>query len=114
WPNLVLLIFLHVALSRSAYGLSGVFESVGPLFWVVFFIGFYFLLLRYFVVVARDMYSAMQIRRPANEWGLENRMLLRIHNSILFSRPHSFAGRRICIAEYISRATTTKYRSSRK
>lgn len=83
WPNLVLLVFLHVALSRSAYGLSGVFESVGPLFWVVFFIGFYFLLLRYFVVVARDMYQAMQIRRPANEWSPENRMLLRIHNSFL-------------------------------
>ena len=83
WPNLVLLVFLHVALSRSAYGLSGVFESVGPLFWVVFFIGFYFLLLRYFVVVARDMYQAMQIRRPANEWGPGNKMLLRIHNSFL-------------------------------
>lgn len=83
WPNLVLLVFLHVALSRSAYGLSSVFESVGPLFWVVFFIGFYFLLLRYFVVVARDMYQAMQIRRPANEWSPENKMLLRIHNSFL-------------------------------
>ncbi|HKV94072.1 MAG TPA: hypothetical protein VJW20_16100 [Candidatus Angelobacter sp.] len=83
WPNLVLLVFLHVALSRSAYGLSSVFESVGPLFWVVFFIGFYFLLLRYFVVVARDMYQAMQIRRPANEWGPGNKMLLRIHNSFL-------------------------------
>lgn len=83
WANLVLLVFLHVALSRSAYGLSGLFESVGPLFWAVFFIGFYFLLLRYFVVVARDMYQAMQIRRPANEWGPGNKMLLRIHNSFL-------------------------------
>ena len=83
WPNLVLLVFLHVALSRSAYGLSGVFESVGPLFWAVFSIGFYFLLLRYFVVVARDMYQAMQVRRPMNEWSPGNRMLLRIHNSFL-------------------------------
>jgi hypothetical protein len=83
WPNLVLLIFLHIALSRSAYGLSGLFGSVGPLFWVVFSVGFYFLLLRYFVVVARDLYHVMQIRRPVNEWSPDNRMLLRVHNSFL-------------------------------
>lgn len=83
WPNLVLLAFLHIALSRSAYGLSDLFGSVGPLFWVVFFLGFYFLLLRYFVMVARDLYQVMQIRRPANEWGPGNRMLLRVHNSFL-------------------------------
>lgn len=81
WPNLVLLAFLHVALSRNAYGLSGVFGSVGPLFWVVFLLGFYFLLLRYFVMIARDMYKATQIRPAANEWDLGNRMLIRIHNS---------------------------------
>ncbi len=83
WPNLVLLVFLHIALSRSAYGLSDLFGSVGPLFWVVFFVGFYFLLLRYFVVVARDLYQVLQIRRPANEWSPGNRMLLRVHNSFL-------------------------------
>jgi hypothetical protein len=83
WPNLVLMVFLHVALSRSAYGVGSVFESVGPLFWVVFSIGFYFLLLRYFVVVSRDMYQVLQIRRPANDWSLSNRMLLRVHNSFL-------------------------------
>lgn len=81
WPNLVLLVFLHAALSRSAYGLSSTFQSVGPLFWVVFCAGFYFLLLRYFVVVARDLYHAMQLRQPAVEWSPENRMLLRVHNS---------------------------------
>jgi len=36
WPSLVLLVFLHVALSQDAYGLSGIFSRVGPLFWVVF------------------------------------------------------------------------------
>jgi hypothetical protein len=81
WPNLVLLVFLHVALSRSAYGLSGTFQSVGPLFWLVFCAGVYFLLLRYFVVVARDMYHALQLRQPAGEWSTENRMLLHVHNS---------------------------------
>jgi hypothetical protein len=83
WPNLVLLVFLHVALSGNAYGFSGLFISVGPLFWVVFWIGFYFLLLRFFVMVARDLYRAMQTRAPANEWTLGNRLLLRIHNSFL-------------------------------
>jgi hypothetical protein len=83
WPNLVLIVFLHLALSRDANGMSGVFDSVGPLFWVVFWIGFYFLLLRYFVMVARDLYKAAEIRPPASEWSLENRMLLRIHNSFV-------------------------------
>ena len=83
WPNLVLIVFLHIALSRSAYGIGSVFESVGPLFWVVFTIGFYFLLLRYFVMVSRDMYLAAGVRRPANDWGLDNRLLWRIHSSFL-------------------------------
>lgn len=83
WPNLVLLVFLHIALSRNAYGLNELFTSVGPLFWVVFSIGFYFLLLRYFVMVARDLYRAMQVRGPANEWGFNNRILFRIHNSVV-------------------------------
>jgi hypothetical protein len=83
WPNLVLVVFLHAALSRSAWGLAGLFDSVGPLFWVVFWIGFYFLMVRYFVVVARDMYQAAQLRRPLNEWSPDNRMLLSIHNSFL-------------------------------
>ncbi len=83
WPNLVLIVFLHTALSRNANGMSGVFDSVGPLFWVVFSIGFYFLLLRYFVMVARDLYKATEVRPPANEWSLDNKMLLRIHNSFM-------------------------------
>src|SRR5579859_1013163 len=81
WPNLVLILFLHIALSRSAYGLSETFARVGPLFWIVFFAGFYFLLLRYFVAVARAMYQALEIRPASNDWSPENRMLLRVHNS---------------------------------
>lgn len=81
WPNLVLLVFLHVFLSRNAYGVSDALASVGPLFWVVFWLGFYFLLLRYFVMVARDLYKAMQVRIPANEWNFDNKLLIRIHNS---------------------------------
>jgi hypothetical protein len=81
WPNLVLLLLLHVALSRSAYGLGQTFDRVGPLFWVVFCAGFYFLLLRYFVVVARDMYRALGISPSSGDWSPDNRMLLRVHNS---------------------------------
>ena len=79
WPNLVFLVFLHFALSGSAYGLG----SLGPLFWIIFWLGFYFLLLRYFVVVARNMYKALQIRPRFDDWSLDNKLLLRIHNSFL-------------------------------
>ncbi|HET9165546.1 MAG TPA: hypothetical protein VFP11_06085 [Candidatus Angelobacter sp.] len=81
WPNLVLLGFLFVALSGSDYGLGGLFSSVGPLFWVVFWIGFYCLLLHLFVMTARGLYRAMQARVPATEWSFDNRLLFRIHNS---------------------------------
>lgn len=83
WPNLVLLGFLHVALSGATYGLGGLFSSVGPLFWVVFWGSFYFLLLRYFVMVSRGICKAMQIRPPASEWSLENHVLVLVHNSFL-------------------------------
>jgi hypothetical protein len=85
WPNLVFLGFLHIALSGATYGLGGLFGSVGPLFWVVFWISFYFLLLRYFIMVSRGIYKAMQMRPPANEWGLENQVLVLIHNSFLLA-----------------------------
>ncbi len=81
WPNLVLLGFLFVALSGGDYGLTGLFSSVGPLFWVVFWIGFYGLLLHFFVMTARGLYRAMQARPPASEWSFDNRLLFRIHNS---------------------------------
>jgi hypothetical protein len=83
WPNLVLLVFLHLALSGSAYGLAHFTNTAGPLFWVVFWVGFYAVLLRYFALIARDMYKVMQIRQPAAEWSPANRVLLRINNSFL-------------------------------
>jgi hypothetical protein len=81
WPNLVLLGFLFVAFSGADYGLGELFSSVGPLFWVVFWIGFYGLLLHFFVMTARGLYRAMQARPPASEWGFDNRLLFQIHNS---------------------------------
>jgi len=85
WPNLVFIVFLHIALSGNVYGLNSVFDGVGPLFWVIFWIGFYFLVLRYMVTVARSIYQAAEVRLPGVEWGLENKMLLCIHNSVLIT-----------------------------
>jgi hypothetical protein len=81
--NLVFIALAHFALSGGEYGLAGVFESVGPLFWALFWIGFYALVLRYFVGIARGMNKALQLRLPASEWSPENGMLLRIHNNFL-------------------------------
>jgi hypothetical protein len=85
WPNLVFLVFLHFALSGPAYGMTSFSSTVGPLFWILFWIGFYFLLVRYLGTVARDMFKALQIRPPAKEWSPDNRMLLRLHNSFLLA-----------------------------
>lgn len=103
WPNLVFIAFLHIAFSGSTYGLGGMFSSVGPLFWVVFWIGFYFLLLRYFVMVSRNIYSAVQARPPLNEWGLDNKVLFRIHNSFVVTfvaMEAAFLG--LCYALYLT------------
>jgi hypothetical protein len=83
WFNLVLLVALHFALSSNAYGLSHMSDTVGPLFWGLFWIGFYILLLYFFAVVAKEMYKAMQVRPPASDWSLSNKLLLRINNSFL-------------------------------
>lgn len=79
--NLLFLGLLHLVLSGSNYGLEGLFETAGPFLFLFFWIGFYALVLRYFVGVARSMYKAMQLRVPASEWSPENRVLLRIHNN---------------------------------
>jgi hypothetical protein len=103
WPNLVFVAFLHIAFSGSTYGLGSMFSSVGPLFWVFFWIGFYFLLLRYFVMVSRDIYSAVQARPPLNEWGLDNKVLFRIHNSFVVTfvaMEAAFLG--LCYALYLA------------
>ena len=83
WLNLVFLAFLHFALSGNALGMGDFSQVVGPIFWTVFWLGFYLLLLWYFMTVARDLYAALQLRPPKNEWSTENRILLKIHNSFL-------------------------------
>lgn len=83
FPNLALLLALHLVLSGYAWGVNGIADSLGLLFWFLFLGGFYYLLLRYFGVVSRNMYKALQIRVPASEWSIDNKLLLRIHNSFL-------------------------------
>jgi hypothetical protein len=79
--NLAFLAMLHFGLSNTAWGFSGFSESVGPIVWAVFWIGFYVLLLWYFISVASDMYKALQLRQPRNPWGFDNTILFKIHNS---------------------------------
>jgi len=83
WPNLLLLVCLHFARSGAAYGLNRIPDSAGPLFWAIYWIGFYALLVYFFGIVARHMYKALQIRPPAQEWSLENKLLVRINNSFV-------------------------------
>jgi hypothetical protein len=83
WLNLVFLLLMNLALSGESYGMAGFSETVGPLFWILLWIGFYVLLVWYLAGVARSMYKVMQIRPPASEWSLDNRLLVRIHNSFL-------------------------------
>lgn len=83
WLIPALIAFAHLALSGSEYGLSNFFETVGPLFQLVFWIGFYALVMRYFAGVARGMNRALQLRPPGSEWSPENRTLLHIHNNFL-------------------------------
>jgi hypothetical protein len=83
WVNLVFLLLMNLALSGESYGLTSFFQTVGPLFWILLWVGFYGLLIWYFARVARSMYKAMQIRPPASEWSLGNKLLVRIHTSFL-------------------------------
>ena len=83
WPNLVFLLLMNLALSGESYGLTSFFQTVGPLFWILLWAGFYGLLVWYFAGVARSIYKALQIRPPVSEWSLGNKLLVRIHNSFL-------------------------------
>ena len=83
WLNLVFLLLMNLALSGESWGFTSFSQTVGPLFWILLWMGFYALLVWYFAGVARSMYKVMQIRQPAAEWSLGNKLLVRIHNSFL-------------------------------
>src|SRR5262249_12962751 len=79
WPTLLLVACLHFSLSRAALGLHSIPDATRPVFWL----GFCILLVYYFGIVARYMYQALQIRPPATEWSMENRLLARLCLSFL-------------------------------
>lgn len=81
--NVVFLVFLHFGLSSGGWGFSSFSQTVGPVFWVVFWAGFYLLLLWYFAAIASDFYAALQLRAPASQWSFQNKLLIMVHNSAL-------------------------------
>ena len=83
--NLVFLGFLHFGLSSSGWGFSSFSQTVGPVFWIVYWAGFYLLLLWYFSAIASDLHAALQLRAPANRWGFDNTLLIKVHNSVLLT-----------------------------
>jgi hypothetical protein len=81
WLNIAAVAALNVALSGSAYGLSGFIEAIGFIGAILFFLAVYGLVLFWFFLVSKDLYKAMQLPRPGNFAGLENRLLVYMHNS---------------------------------
>lgn len=79
--NLLLIAALNLILSHSAYGLGGIFDAIGPVGQGIVWLGIYALLLYWFLIVSKDLYKAMQIPRPLTYRGLENKILLSMHNS---------------------------------
>jgi hypothetical protein len=79
--NFLLITVLNLVLSHSAYGLGGVFDSIGPVGQGFIWLGIYALLLYWFLIVSKDLYKAMQIPRPLTYHGLDNKILLSMHNS---------------------------------
>jgi hypothetical protein len=81
WLNCAFVVILNLALSRSAYGLAGIFEAVGPIGQGIFWLAVYALLLYWFLIVAKDLYKTMQLPTPASYGTPENKLLLYMHNS---------------------------------
>ena len=79
--NCLLMLLLNLFLGRSAYGLGGIFETVGPLGQGIVWLALYALVLYWFFIVAKALHKTMQIPRPLTWYGLENKTLLYIHNS---------------------------------
>jgi len=81
WLNIGLVVLLNLALSRSAYGLSGFFEGIGPIGRIIFWLAVYTVLLHWFFTASKDIYKAMQIACPGDLYGPDNKVLLWMHNS---------------------------------
>ena len=81
WINCVFIFLLNVVLSGSAYGLGHLFEFAGLAGATIFWLAMYALLLYFFYSVSQHLYKMMQVPAPRNTMSLENRILLRMHNS---------------------------------
>jgi len=81
WFNLGIVALLNLVLSGVAYGLGHLFEAAGPVGAAIFWLAVYALLLYYFYIVSLHVYKTMQIPVPRNAMSLDNKVLLRIHNS---------------------------------
>jgi hypothetical protein len=81
WLNFGLVLVLNLVLSGSAYGLTGAMEAIGPIGRALFWLAIYSLLLYWFFVVSKDLHKAMQLPRLRDYTGLENKVLLHMHNS---------------------------------
>ena len=81
WLNCALVVLLNLFLSRGGYGLAGFFDGIGPIGRILFWLSLYALLLYWLFGVTKDLYKAMDIARPADFTGPENKILLHLHNS---------------------------------
>jgi hypothetical protein len=80
WINCGLVIVLHLWLSADAYGLGGSSQTIGPIFSILLFLAIFGVVGYYFSMVSKDLYKAMQIPAPSNYYGLENKILMRLHS----------------------------------
>lgn len=80
WLNLVVAIVLNVGLSGTAYGLGGVTEAIGPVGKIIFWLALYALVLYWFFSVSKDLHKALQLPRLKEYTGMENKVLLHMHN----------------------------------
>lgn len=81
WLNLAVVIVLNLGLSGSAYGLGGLTETVGPIGKAIFWLALYTLVLYWFFIVSKDLHKAMQLPRLKDYTGMENKVLLHMHNT---------------------------------
>lgn len=81
WLNCALVVLLNIFLSRSGYGLAGLFEGIGPIGRILFWLSLYALLLHWFFRVSKDVHKAMQLPPLRDYTDFENKVLLHLHNS---------------------------------
>ncbi len=81
WIVCGLVAAMHLWFSAAAYGMGGSSLSIGPILSILFWIAIYGVFIYYLSLVSKDLYKAMQIPAPSNYYSLENKMLVRLHNS---------------------------------